>query len=764
MKSILQNIFIALSLLICFSVPSLTFAASDTVKPTILGASNKTIYLGSSFNAITGVSAKDNADGILTKNIKVSGIVNNKKTGTYKLTYSVTDKAKNKAIVTRTITVKKDTTKPVISGATNKTIYLGFSFNTISGVSAKDNVDGILTKNIKVSGIVNTKKAGTYKLTYSVTDKAKNKATVTRTITVKKDSTKPVISGATNKTIYLGSSFNTISGVSAKDNADGTLTKNIKVSGIVNTKKAGTYKLTYSVTDKAKNKATVTRTITVKKDSTKPVISGATNKTINMGDSFNTITGVSAKDNADGILTKNIKVSGIVNTKKAGTYKLTYSVTDKAKNKVTVTRTITVIDIIKPNISGVQNTQINFDDEFNPLAGISASDNNDGNITSSIQVDGSVNVNKTGTYSLTYSVTDSSGNVTKVKRMVTVIDNINPVISGVQDFQINFGDKFNALTGITASDNNDGDITSSIQVDGSVNVNKTGAYPLTYSVTDSSGNIAKVKRTVTVIDNVNPVISGAQDITIGLYTQFDLLNGVIASDNNDGDITETIKTSGSVDTNIEGKYLVTYNVVDASGNTIEVRRTVTVEKIAVSKIEIIAPVSIKTAKNQQLTANIHPENATNQNVVWKSSDESVATIDKNGVLNSLSEGTITITATIDGISASREVTISDRPNLYLYKSSSSTINNVIKSLSITLLNLEAKENVSIEQVQIYEKESLYKTFSKEDLENLGNTTVKPSSNWGLNMSFKLGIWSNQSKVVVTIRTENNKSYQYSIDI
>ncbi|MFJ7830650.1 MULTISPECIES: immunoglobulin-like domain-containing protein [unclassified Peribacillus] len=41
-----------------------------------------------------------------------------------------------------------------------------------------------------------------------------------------------------------------------------------------------------------------------------------------------------------------MSVSGIVNTKKAGTYKLTYSVTDKVKNKVTVTRTITVIDII----------------------------------------------------------------------------------------------------------------------------------------------------------------------------------------------------------------------------------------------------------------------------------------------------------------------------------------------------------------------------------------------------------------------------------
>ncbi|MFJ7830652.1 Ig-like domain-containing protein [Peribacillus sp. NPDC097197] len=62
---------------------------------------------------------------------------------------------------------------------------------------------------------------------------------------------------------------------------------------------------------------------------------------------------------------------------------------------------------------------------------------------------------------------------------------------------------------------------------------------------------------------------------------------------------------------------------------------------------------------------MHPENATNQNVVWNSSDESVATIDKNGVLNSLSEGTITITSTIEGISTSRKVTISD-VRIYIY--------------------------------------------------------------------------------------------------
>ncbi|MFS0762388.1 immunoglobulin-like domain-containing protein [Peribacillus phoenicis] len=766
MKEKTQNCFIAICLiLICLSVPSVTFGASDTVAPAISGAVNKTVNINSSFNALSGVTAKDNVDGNITKNIKVSGTVNTKKAGNYKLSYSVSDKAKNKTAVTRTVTVKKDTVKPSISGASNKTVYINSSFNTLSGVTAKDNVDGNITKNIKVSGTVNTKKAGNYKLSYSVSDKAKNKTTVTRTITVKKDTVKPSISGALNKTVYTNSSFNALSGVTAKDNVDGNISKNIKVSGTVNMKKAGNYKLSYSVSDKAKNKTTVTRTITVKKDTVKPSISGASNKTVNINSSFSALSGVTAKDNVDGNITKNIKVSGTVNMKKAGNYKLIYTVSDKAKNTQTVTRTITILDNIKPKLSNIKDIQIKLGEKFIALEGISASDNNDGDITSAIKVDGSVNVKKAGSYVLKYSVTDKSGNTVSTNRTVTVIDTLKPVLSGIQDIQLNFGESFNALDDISASDNSDGDITSAIKVDGSVNVNKAGTYVLIYSVTDQSGNTVTANRVVTVVDTIKPIIIGAADTMIGLHSQFNLLDDVSASDNNDGDLTAKIETSGSVDSETEGNYLVTYKVTDAAGNTAEISRTITVQKIAVTGVSITAPTSMKTGVSQQVAAIISPKNATNQQISWHSSDETVASIDENGVLKTLSEGKVTITATVDGVSTSKTLTISDRPNLYLYKSGSATINNLIKSLSINIYNYESNESVFIEKVEIFENDSLYSTYTAEKLENSGiNTTIAPYSSWGMTLNFKVGIWANQSKVVVTIRTENDKSYQYSIDI
>ncbi|PWG58915.1 hypothetical protein DF200_10325 [Bifidobacterium catulorum] len=79
----------------------------------------------------------------------------------------------------------KDTTKPVISGADNVSFKAGKSFNPRAGVTARDNRDGNITAKIQISGTVDTNKVGIYRLVYTVADKAGNKATVTRTVTVR---------------------------------------------------------------------------------------------------------------------------------------------------------------------------------------------------------------------------------------------------------------------------------------------------------------------------------------------------------------------------------------------------------------------------------------------------------------------------------------------------------------------------------------------------------------------------------------------------
>lgn len=83
------------------------------------------------------------------------------------------------------VDVKRDTESPILTVEENTTIQVGDDFDVMEGVLAKDNIDGDLTDRIIVTGKVNTSIAGTYKVTYEVTDKSGNSASVVRTIVVK---------------------------------------------------------------------------------------------------------------------------------------------------------------------------------------------------------------------------------------------------------------------------------------------------------------------------------------------------------------------------------------------------------------------------------------------------------------------------------------------------------------------------------------------------------------------------------------------------
>ena len=89
---------------------------------------------------------------------------------------------------------------------------------------------------------------------------------------------------------------------------------------------------------------------------------------------------------------------------------------------------------LAPELHGVEAVEIMVGDEFDPLEGVTATDDKDEDLE--IVVEGTVNVNKAGEYELTYKVTDSAG-LTTMKRRVVTVKGLGGLVNG------DFSDGFN---------------------------------------------------------------------------------------------------------------------------------------------------------------------------------------------------------------------------------------------------------------------------------------------------------------------------------
>ena len=248
-------------------------------------------------------------------------------------------------------------------------------------------------------------------------------------------------------------------------------------------------------------------------DKTAPVITlkGNASVTVQVGGSY-TDAGATATDNYDGDVTGKIKVTSNVDTKKVGTYTVKYNVTDSNGNKATeVVRTVKVVDTVKPviTLNGKATVTIEVGTQYVD-AGATAVDNYDGTITSKIVKTGTVDHTKLGTYTITYNVTDTSGNkATAVTRTVNVVDTTKPVITldsnNVYSMEVG-GTK--PTFAATANDNYDG--TVQVTISDNIQVDTIGTYTVTFTATDSNNNTETITKTFEVTDKVDSIAMASQ--------------------------------------------------------------------------------------------------------------------------------------------------------------------------------------------------------------------------------------------------------------
>ena len=101
----------------------------------------------------------------------------------------------------------------------------------------------------------------------------------------------------------------------------------------------------------------------------------------------------------------------------------------------------------------------------------------------------------------------------------------------------------------------------------------------------------------------------------------------------------------------DGKTL-TVNGGELTGNVPQSGVVYKVTEVTLSQ----STLTLNVGDEETLTATIKPENATNKNVIWTSENEDIATVG-NGKVTAMGVGSTTITATVDGKSASCSVTV-----------------------------------------------------------------------------------------------------------
>lgn len=245
-------------------------------------------------------------------------------------------------------------------------------------------------------------------------------------------------------------------------------------------------------------------------------------------------------------------------------------------------------DLVADNVRDIGINDKKSDDEIKSIYKLSAFDEEDGNLYEKVDVDTSgVDWNTAGSYTITFSVEDNSkildnlhnlGNIDNLSVTLNITNEI-PKIYTEDNKSSQVGKVLNNkqiidLFNISASDKEDGDLTSSITFDSSaVDWNTPGVYSIILSVVDSDGNSTNKVVQISIIDS-KPTIRSKDIVEIKKGeklsdSQIKSLFNVKGFDEEDGDLTSSITVdSSSVDWNTPGEYSVKFILIDSFGNKI----------------------------------------------------------------------------------------------------------------------------------------------------------------------------------------------------
>ena len=556
--------------------PEVTAPADQTVEAT---APLTVVQLGSA-------TATDLVDETITATADNTGPF---ALGAHTITWTATDASGNTDTATQTITIV-DTTGPAITAPPSATVAATGAETTVNigTATATDLVDGSVTV---TSDAPATFPVGSTTITWTATDAKGNPSTVTQTITVS-DSDGPSITAPANQTIEATAELTPVSlgAATAADVVDGTLTATADNTGPF---ALGTHTITWTATDSSNNTATATQTIIVQ-DTTAPAITAPADQSVSATGQQTAVTlgAPTVSDAADSSPTITASQSGPFGV---GTHTITWTATDVTGNSSTATQTITVTDTGEPTVTAPANItkEATGATTVVSLGSATATDLVDGSLTATADQTGPFAV---GAHTITWSVTDASGNTSTDTQTVTVVDTTGPAITAPPSATV-------AATGAETTVNI-GSATATDLVDGSVTVTSdapatfpVGSTTITWTATDAKGNPSTVTQTITVSDSDGPSITAPANQTIEATAELTpvSLGAATAADVVDGTLTATADNTGPF---ALGTHTITWTATDSSNNTATATQTIIVQDTTAPAITAPADQSVSATGQQ----------------------------------------------------------------------------------------------------------------------------------------------------------------------
>jgi hypothetical protein len=322
-------------------------------------------------------------------------------------------------------------------------------------------------------------------------------------------------------------------------------------------------------------------------DNTTPIITlnGSDTVYVEVGSTY-ADAGATAYDATEGDISSRLTSTSDVDDQAAGIYYVTYCAGDASGNEAPcVTRVVyVVVDQSAPELTltGSDTVYVDVITGTYTEPGWTAQDKTDGDLATAVQVTGTVNTFKIGSYTLTYTVQDAQSNIATTTRTVIVRDLVFPtitndeMISGTRNVvEVQLQSVFVDRT-VPADNYSNGTFgprfdfvisPSNAQGDADVDTRVKGTTIVTYTVTDESMNQTVLTIDYVVEDYIAPVIT-LNTLDTVYHNVNDPYTPVTASvtDNLYDNTQVSLTRLSNVNPFKLGLYTDTYTATDASGN------------------------------------------------------------------------------------------------------------------------------------------------------------------------------------------------------